>query len=79
MGMAAPLEKLRRYRPREAAVAIVNYVNHRNPNVSMLALNVCFGNMVIAGSLADDSYSYSIYASRIAATLSTFRSARRNF
>lgn len=27
-------------RPREAAVAIVNYVNHRNPNVSLLALNV---------------------------------------
>lgn len=27
-------------RPREAAVAIVNYVNHRNPNVAMLALNV---------------------------------------
>ncbi|KAF2433785.1 VHS-domain-containing protein [Tothia fuscella] len=26
--------------PREAAVAIVNYVNHRNPNVSMLALNL---------------------------------------
>lgn len=31
---------LRRYRPREAAVAIVNYVNHRNTNVAMLALNV---------------------------------------
>ncbi len=27
-------------RPREAAVAIVNYVNHRNPNVSLLALSV---------------------------------------
>ncbi|KAK4143105.1 VHS domain-containing protein [Dichotomopilus funicola] len=26
--------------PREAAVAIVNYVNHRNPNVSLLALNL---------------------------------------
>ncbi|KAL2016880.1 hypothetical protein VTK56DRAFT_2880 [Thermocarpiscus australiensis] len=26
--------------PREAAVAIVNYINHRNPNVSMLALNL---------------------------------------
>ena len=26
--------------PREAAVAIVNYVNHRNPNVSLLALTV---------------------------------------
>jgi len=28
------------FRPREAAVAIVNYINHRNPNVSLLALNV---------------------------------------
>ena len=28
-------------RPREAAVAIVNYVNHRNQNVSLLALTVC--------------------------------------
>ena len=27
-------------RPREAAIAIVNYINHRNPNVSLLALNV---------------------------------------
>ena len=27
-------------RPREAAVAIVSYVNHRNPNVSLLALTV---------------------------------------
>lgn len=26
--------------PREAAVAIVNYINHRNPNVSLLALNL---------------------------------------
>jgi ADP-ribosylation factor-binding protein GGA len=26
--------------PREAAVAIVNFVNHRNPNVSLLALNL---------------------------------------
>ena len=26
--------------PREAAVAIVNYVNHRNANVSLLALNL---------------------------------------
>lgn len=26
--------------PREAAVAIVNYVNHRNPNVSLLALSL---------------------------------------
>lgn len=26
--------------PREAAVAIVNYVNHRNPNVSVLALGL---------------------------------------
>ncbi|KIW02941.1 uncharacterized protein PV09_05987 [Verruconis gallopava] len=26
--------------PREAAIAIVGYVNHRNPNVSMLALNL---------------------------------------
>ncbi|KAG9232142.1 VHS domain-containing protein [Amylocarpus encephaloides] len=26
--------------PREAAVAIVNYTNHRNPNVSLLALNL---------------------------------------
>ncbi|KAG9650451.1 hypothetical protein KCU64_g9069, partial [Aureobasidium melanogenum] len=26
--------------PREAAVAIVQYVNHRNPNVSMLALTL---------------------------------------
>ncbi|KAF2758277.1 ADP-ribosylation factor-binding protein-like protein GGA1 [Pseudovirgaria hyperparasitica] len=26
--------------PREAAVAIVHYINHRNPNVSMLALNL---------------------------------------
>ncbi|KAF2018511.1 VHS-domain-containing protein [Aaosphaeria arxii CBS 175.79] len=26
--------------PREAAVAIVHYVNHRNPNVSLLALNL---------------------------------------
>ncbi|RFU35437.1 hypothetical protein B7463_g903, partial [Scytalidium lignicola] len=26
--------------PREAAVAIVNYINHRNPNVSILALNL---------------------------------------
>ncbi|CAG8950825.1 hypothetical protein HYFRA_00003041 [Hymenoscyphus fraxineus] len=26
--------------PREGAVAIVNYVNHRNPNVSLLALNL---------------------------------------
>jgi ADP-ribosylation factor-binding protein GGA len=26
--------------PREAAVAIVNYVNHRNQNVSLLALNL---------------------------------------
>lgn len=29
------------YRPREAAVALVQYVNHRNPNVSLLALSVC--------------------------------------
>lgn len=29
------------YRPREAAVAIVNHINHRNPNVSLLALTVC--------------------------------------
>ena len=27
-------------RPREAAITIVNYINHRNPNVSLLALNV---------------------------------------
>lgn len=26
--------------PREAAVAIVNYINHRNPNIAMLALNL---------------------------------------
>ncbi|KAJ9148700.1 VHS domain-containing protein [Pleurostoma richardsiae] len=26
--------------PREAAVAIVNYINHRNPNVALLALNL---------------------------------------
>ncbi|PSR97733.1 ADP-ribosylation factor-binding protein GGA1 [Coniella lustricola] len=26
--------------PREAAVAIVNFINHRNPNVSLLALNL---------------------------------------
>lgn len=26
--------------PREAAVAIVNYINHRNPNVSLLALSL---------------------------------------
>ncbi|OCL15288.1 ADP-ribosylation factor-binding protein-like protein GGA1 [Glonium stellatum] len=26
--------------PREAAVAIVHYINHRNPNVSLLALNL---------------------------------------
>ncbi|KAF2714128.1 ADP-ribosylation factor-binding protein-like protein GGA1 [Pleomassaria siparia CBS 279.74] len=26
--------------PREAAVSIVHYINHRNPNVSLLALNV---------------------------------------
>ncbi|KAK2628807.1 hypothetical protein QTJ16_001910 [Diplocarpon rosae] len=26
--------------PREAAVAIANYINHRNPNVSLLALNL---------------------------------------
>jgi hypothetical protein len=26
--------------PREAAVAIVNYINHRNPNISLLALNL---------------------------------------
>ncbi|KAL8901762.1 MAG: hypothetical protein Q9207_005034 [Kuettlingeria erythrocarpa] len=26
--------------PREAAIAIVNYVNHRNPNVSLLALSL---------------------------------------
>ncbi|KAF4637104.1 hypothetical protein G7Y89_g970 [Cudoniella acicularis] len=26
--------------PREGAVAIVNYINHRNPNVSLLALNL---------------------------------------
>lgn len=26
--------------PREAAVAIVNLINHRNPNVSLLALTV---------------------------------------
>jgi hypothetical protein len=26
--------------PREAAIAIVSYVNDRNPNVSLLALNV---------------------------------------
>ena len=26
--------------PREAAVAIVNFANHRNPNVSLLALNL---------------------------------------
>ncbi|KAK4192275.1 VHS domain-containing protein [Podospora australis] len=26
--------------PREAAMAIVNYINHRNPNVSLLALNL---------------------------------------
>ena len=28
------------YRPREAAVAIVNYINQRNANVSLLALAV---------------------------------------
>jgi len=27
-------------RPREAAVTIVNYINHRNPNISLLALAV---------------------------------------
>jgi hypothetical protein len=26
--------------PREAAMAIVGYINHRNPNVSLLALNL---------------------------------------
>lgn len=26
--------------PREAATAIVNYINHRNPNVALLALNL---------------------------------------
>ncbi|KAF7912112.1 uncharacterized protein EAF01_001133 [Botrytis porri] len=26
--------------PREAAIAIVNYINHRNPNVAILALNL---------------------------------------
>lgn len=36
--------KLNSTRPREAAVAIVNYVNHRNVNVSLLALVVrCVG------------------------------------
>jgi hypothetical protein len=29
-----------RYSPREAAITIVNYVNHRNANVALLALNV---------------------------------------
>lgn len=28
------------YSPREAAMAIVGYVNHRNPNVALLALSV---------------------------------------
>jgi hypothetical protein len=27
-------------RPREAAITMVNYVNHRNANVALLALNV---------------------------------------
>ncbi|KAL8972857.1 MAG: hypothetical protein Q9197_002587 [Variospora fuerteventurae] len=31
---------MRGYRPREAAISIVNYVNHRNPNVSLLALSL---------------------------------------
>ena len=47
VGLAGMLDKLRRYRPREAAVAIVNYVNHRNPNVSMLALNVGAKSLVV--------------------------------
>lgn len=27
-------------RPREAAVAIVSFINHRNPNVNLLAISV---------------------------------------
>ena len=27
--------------PREAAVTIVSFINHRNPNVNLLALSVC--------------------------------------
>jgi hypothetical protein len=38
------------YRPREAAVAIVSYVNSRNPNVAMLALNVCLARPSFAHS-----------------------------
>lgn len=36
------------HRPREAAVTIVHYVNHRNQNVSLLALNVRYITRIIA-------------------------------
>ncbi|CAZ83715.1 unnamed protein product [Tuber melanosporum] len=38
--IADEINKRKGNAPREAAVAIVNYINHRNPNVSLLALNL---------------------------------------
>lgn len=38
--LSAAALRLTCFSPREAAVSIVNYVNHRNPNVSLLALSV---------------------------------------
>src|SRR5437764_3885687 len=42
-----------RKRPREAAINIVNFINHRNPNVNLLALAVC-------RSLPDSTQAYYI-------------------
>lgn len=70
-------QNLMESRPREAAVAIVNYVNHRNANVSLLALSVRWITTSKRGAkLIENSYSTS--ASRIADIRSTYKSAPKN-
>jgi hypothetical protein len=60
------------HRPREAAVAIVNYVNHRNQNVALLALNVRCA-IPFHSTHSSPTHSSSISASKTAVTLSICR------
>ena len=49
-------------RPREAATAIVQYVNHRNQHVAMMALSVLTIDMMEPRFLTFLKYSFLIYA-----------------